>query len=213
MADNSFGSPQIMQELCLQICRKLNGYRVKQEEPRPLVMPNQPAELFKLVVDDTAKSWLHRIGKGLQTRGRKRKSYELTDGLTVDGYALILHALRSLGPQPTTPLSQLRNRIAELRGVNLQAVTSMNLEDKLRGMSLLAAVDMKEALKEIDEEKIALDITDVFEGGGTVTAVPQPVFEWNEQGEKPVSILDPLLVFTLRWHWDDVRKAVAAERE
>lgn len=213
LATNSFGSPQIMQELCLQVCRKINHIRTKQEDHVTLQMPPNAADLFKLVSDETAKSWLHHIGRGLKTRGKKRKNYDLPDGPTVDGYALILHALRSLGPQPTTTINQLRTEIAKLRKVELQAVTSMNLEDKLRGMSMLAAVDMKEALKEVDEDAGPVQVSDIFEGGSTAKAVPQPVFEWLEdESAKPINILDPLLVFTLRWHWDDVRRAVAAEQ-
>jgi hypothetical protein len=37
----------------------------------------------------------------------------------------------------------------------------MNLEDKLRCMSLLAAVDMNEALKEVDEDNGDIQVSDI----------------------------------------------------
>ncbi|WDF35287.1 ATP-binding protein (plasmid) [Arthrobacter agilis] len=212
LAQNSFGSPQIMQDLCLQLCRKFNNVREKQSGITQLEMPANPADLYTRILDDTALRWLGRIGAGLKPRGVSRKTYELKDGPPVDGYLLILHTLRTLGPKPSTTISEFRAGVAKSLGIDIQKVPSLNLDEKLRNMSTLAAVDMRASLKEVDDEAAKLSPADIFSEKDIIT-VPQPVFEWDEKAAaKPINILDPLLSFTLYWHWDAVLKLVAEQQ-
>lgn len=221
LADNSFGSPQIMQGLCLQLCW-INAVRKEQETITKLTVPRREEELFKRLDDENAKNWLERIGRGAKTRGKKRKFYDITvqgSPMKLDGYTLVLHALKNLGPQPRTTLASLKAEIAVLRGEELPVINKMNLGQVLEAMSLLALKDMQAKLKEVDESNASDDALsegvlkeeDIFEDSDA-KSVPQPVFEWKKnEATGPINILDPLLLYTIRWHWLDVLTALKAE--
>lgn len=221
LADNSFGSPQIMQGLCLELCW-LNSIRKKQDSITQLKIPSLEEELFKKIEDENAKNWLERIGRGAKTRGKKRKFYDITvqgSSMKLDGYTLVLQALKNLGPQPRTTLVSLKSEIALLRGVQLSVINKMNLGQVLDAMSLLALKDMQAKLKEVDDFNSPDDISvegmlkeeDIFEDSDA-KSVPQPVFEWKKnEATAPINILDPLLLYTIRWHWIDVLTALKAE--
>lgn len=215
LAANSFGSPQIMQNLCLQLCRQINQIRQAQSALTKLELPSDSERLFKLVSDQNALNWLKHLGRGLNTRGKKRRIYSIKDDgqkMGLDGYTLVLHALRKLGPQPRTPLAVLKAELAKLREVDISVISRMNLSQILTPMSLLALNDMQAKLKEVDEAQEHLEADDIFADSQRLE-VPQPVFEWSDQeGAKPINILDPLLLFTLRWHWPDVLEALKSER-
>lgn len=223
LALNSFGSPQIMQGLCLELCWN-NTVRKEQDALTKLRLPTKTDDLYKKLNDENAKSWLERIGRGAKTRGRKRKFYEIyEDGnpITLDIYTLVLHALKNLGPQSRTTLNELKVEIGRLRQVEPPSVNRMNLGQALSAMSLLALKDMQATLKEVDESKIKYEdeLTatdeihpeDIFEDSAA-RSVPQPVFEWNKnEATSPINILDPLLLYTLKWHWLDVFEVLRAE--
>lgn len=213
LAENSFGSPQVMQSLCLLLCRNINGYRKRQEELTKLHMPATPEEVFKRIHDQNALNWLKHLAGGPTPRGKRRKGYPIDGGMELDAYTLILHSLRNLGPKPRTTLTELKTEIGQLRGVSPTEVTKMNLNQILRPMTLLALMDMQAKLKEVDESQMDLGVEDIFDGT-ELPEVPQPVFEWSkDETSSPINILDPLLLYTLRWHWPDVLAALSVEAD
>lgn len=216
LAENSFGSPQIMQSLCLLMCRTINDYRYGQEQLTELKFPENPGQIFTRLSDQNALLWLRHLGTGAATRGVTRAEHPIKDGdlsMNLDGYKLVLHALRNLGPKPQTSLADLKAEIARLREVNLSVVSKMNLHQVLNQMTFLALADTEAKLKEIDDSKTQLEMGDVFEDVD-IPQVPQPVFEWNaKQAQSPISILDPLLLYALKWHWPEVLNKLLAERQ
>ncbi|MBO0910112.1 ATP-binding protein [Arthrobacter sp. zg-ZUI122] len=215
LAENSFGSPQIMQSLCLLVCRTINGYRFGPEQLTELKFPENPEEIFTKLSDQNARLWLRHLGTGAATRGVTRAKHPIVDGdrsLDLDGYKLVLHALRNLGPQAQTPLVDLKAEIARLRSVNLSVVSKMNLHQVLTPMTVLALADTEAKLKEMDDSKEQVEPGDVFQDAD-VAQVPQPVFEWNPKApQSPISILDPLLLYALKWHWPEVLDALMDEQ-
>lgn len=216
LAENSFGSPQIMQSLCLLVCRTINEYRYGQDQLTTLKFPEIPEDIFKRLSDHNALLWLRHLGTGAATRGKTRAEHPIfydNRSISLDGYKLVLHALRNLGPQDKTTLAELKSEIARLRGVTLSVVSKMNLHQVLTPMTVLALADTEAKLKEIDESKAQFELEDVFQDAD-VPQVPQPVFEWNpKQVESPISILDPLLLYALKWHWPEVLDALLKERQ
>lgn len=194
LARNSFGSPQIMQALSLRLCRNENDVHRKQSELTSLNPPKESRNFYSEAVDDSSKKWLTRLAAGKKTKGTERKIYpSRIDSVSFDGYTICLQALKNLGPKATTTLDELKAEVGKLLEIEPAAVTRMQLHGPLKNMTHIANQEMREALTEAEQESLL------------PLLVPQPFFEWgHDETDQPIKILDPVLLFAIEWHWDEV---------
>lgn len=95
MAQEAFGSPQLMQSICLNLCfeKKLRGPLEQQER-----LEVSGADLTDTLLRTTAFSDFSKMIVALQTgprtRGTERKSHRFNDGSSGDVYRAVLLAMR-----------------------------------------------------------------------------------------------------------------------
>jgi hypothetical protein len=104
----SFGSPFLMQDFCLELC-KANDVREEKQSPTQLKAPNWET-FFRARAAGTAKGEFDRLKRGPRER-TKRIPRHLKDGPPVDIYHLVLAAIAHTGPKTTISDTELRNSI------------------------------------------------------------------------------------------------------
>lgn len=111
-AKESFGSPNLMQEFCLRLCKK-NNIIETQKETKELVFNNKN-EFFEDVVNSvTSKVAFERLAKGPRQRA-DRIQRKLTSGEVVDIYSAILHAIAETGPNTVITYEELRKSLRKV---------------------------------------------------------------------------------------------------
>lgn len=206
IAQESHGSPQIMQQLCLNLCRA-NGVADDSNTVVELQPPQNWKEFFRTVKDSQSVKWLNTLRGGKRARN-PRNVFEDDDGTKYDGYQLILLALHKLGSPAEVKFSALRSEIAQIVKTRASNLTEFALEQKLKSMNELALRDMTEALNRHAEAADPALGEELFtaEELGLAELIPQPVFEVEGSGnEMTIRILDPLLAYTLKWHPETIR--------
>jgi hypothetical protein len=115
LAQESAGSPQLMQSLCLETCRELG---VKERPSSSVTIPSDRGFLTKVCervansVDFTTT--VDRMKAGPLTRGKQRTSYVLRDGSTADVYPILI---RAIATDPPTLHFSYRDLQARVSGV------------------------------------------------------------------------------------------------
>ena len=207
LVSESFGSPQIMQQLCLDLCEDVNDVleTVPGNAPLELRDPADWGQFFKNVKDHDSAEWLMKLGLGPKKKREKRTKYEF-DGRKVDGYQLILLALRELGVPTSVAWSEVKQHLGKMLNFDANQIRYMALDGKVSNMHDLAHKVMDESLGSLRLlEESAEDHEDLFTIHELELAgdIPQPVFEYTKNAPNPqVNVLDPLLAYTLKWHED-----------
>lgn len=206
LASASYGSPQIMQHLCLELVEKVNGVLATKDRPTAIVGPSDWQTFHQRVRDGGATRWVERFIGGPPVRGQKRKTHTLTDGRTFDGYQVIIAALKELGPPLSLSTTDLTAKIDEmLEGAK---ATEVSVGQKLAQMSEIAAKPLRAKLKEAETEDVTpaelFDPAVIDPSAGD----PQPVFEYTPDAVKnTIHILEPYVAYTIRWHVDSLLSA------
>jgi len=207
LVSESFGSPHIMQQLCLNLCEDINDV-YEAAPPHSHVTLHQPTTwdaFFKSVKDEDAASWLTTLGLGPKKKRDKRTKYEV-QGLRVDGYQLLLLAIKDLGVPTSIPFDDVKTKISEMLIFDATQVNKMNLEAKANNMHVLAHKEMDSKLTsfkaleaQVEEDEDSYTEEEIDLAGD----IPQPVFEFSKSTPIPMlNVLDPLLAYTLKWHED-----------
>jgi len=111
LADESFGSPLLMQEFCLEYCKK-NEVGDRQEERTTLRAPDwQP--FFREQATAASKMAFDLLATGPRQRS-DRLQRKFKDGKEGDIYEAVLAAIAATGPRTELPYDELR---ASLRKV------------------------------------------------------------------------------------------------
>lgn len=202
LASESFGSPQLMQQLLKQLCA-FNDVYEECDSVFTLLAPESWEDFFRSVRDQEAFDWLRKLGGGPVSR-RRRLRYDLAPYTDLDGYQLILLEIRGADDSKPLTMTELKESIGSKLGFTGQQVTSMNLEQKAINMSNLASREMESALDKYRAELTTEDAEDDLATTDLSDApsIPQPVFiyradDWPTQ---TLEVLDPLLSYSLRWH-------------
>jgi len=193
LAMQSYGSPQLMQRLCLAFCDDVNG--IEEEQPVHVVL-HEPAswdEFYRELEDVGSQTWLRKLHDGPMVRGADRSTYTLHDGRTLDPYPIVLTALQSLLPAKEVSIGILTARIAELL-VDPEEAKKMTLGPKLKHMSRIAT---KRADQDTWDEVQEAD-PDQFAGADDEKGNTQPAFEYRDE---TAYILEPFFAYGLRWHY------------
>ncbi|MGO8244075.1 hypothetical protein [Rhizobium johnstonii] len=151
LADEAFGSPQLMQSLCLNLC-----FQKKIREPlalheRVAVSDDDIKAVF--LQTSTFTDWsslLEKIHAGPRQRGTERKTFDLVDGSVGDVYRTVLLAMAS---EP----AQLALRYDEI----LARIKGVCISDAPAGSSVNAALQQ---MTDLSKESNA----------------SAPAIEWNE---------------------------------
>lgn len=204
LAASSYGSPQIMQHLCLELVETVNEIFEEQTVPTPLVEPSDWLEFHREVRDEGAIKWVQKFIGGPPVRGQKRKKHDLKDGRTFDGYQVIIAALKELGPELDLSVPDLNAQIDSMLKSGKSGEVTVG--GKLAQMSELASKPLKAKLREADDEDVP--VSELFEADADLdpaAGLPQPVFEYvPDDVGKTIHILEPYVAYTVRWHVDNL---------
>lgn len=108
LAKQSFGSPHLMQDFCLQLCKE-NGLRETADPPRTLVAPDWPT-FFRSRASATSKTAFDLLARGPRQRS-DRIQRALKDGRSGDIYFVVLAAIAETGPATKISYESLRSAI------------------------------------------------------------------------------------------------------
>jgi len=160
LAEESIGSPHLMQEFCRAICRahgvttSFNG--------RSADLENDALEdLFRDAAETIGRPIFEKLARGPRQR-TDRIPRRLKSGIEVDIYGLILYALANIRPGLVTlEYEDLRSAI---RSVSAQEIPQLHeVARVLKHMSFIAATDpCSTPVIAFDEDEILLNITDPF---------------------------------------------------
>jgi hypothetical protein len=151
LAREAFGSPQLMQALCLNLCLAL-GIDGKQRRKQTI---DATAEHISRALEDTAgwadySSVVQGLHSGPKERGTERKHFCLRDDTRGDVYRVILSAISQDPPSLSFTYDQLLSRVSDVC-----------IDDKPVGSSITQALGQMEALSKNLSKTV-------------------PIIEWNE---------------------------------
>lgn len=115
LADESAGSPQLMQSLCLNLCFEGD---FREASPHPISFNGDLGFVEKICTRTAASadysSTVAKMKDGPKTRGMSRTAHALSDGSIRDVYPIILFAIASNPPERTIRYANLQSRIASV---------------------------------------------------------------------------------------------------
>lgn len=165
----SISSPQLMQAICLQLCRDLGIETTLRARANISLGQNQLYDLCRnTTVIANCKAAFDIIIKGPKTRGSERREFSLGGNKKGDIYYIILKAIASGEPHLTLPYTIIKDRVEQLVP-----------NDNLRGSSIAVALSHmhKAVLNKLGEDR---------------------VMEWDEE-RGTLNIPDPYFLYYLRW--------------
>ncbi|GLJ80856.1 hypothetical protein GCM10017586_25390 [Microbacterium imperiale] len=195
LAEQSFGSPQLMQQLCRELVSgPPNDISSELAEVRELDAPSDWKEFFEGQLLDDIKGWVTKLAKGPETRGSDRKLVPLKSGQSVDGYQLILRAVASTGPKLELTKDELRSAIGSIVAIDPPPKTVPTAT--IKNMSLIAATKLLEKLPSLQALQAEIEAgMDPY-----ARADLQPVLEYRDSGATSVfTITDPFFAYYLAW--------------
>lgn len=168
-ASEAAGSPQLMQEICLNACHSSG---IKEKRSRIYNFPKDQAKINHILEQTTvtadSRTLVDILISGPKTRGTTRTNFTFQDGTAGDVYTTILKAVMTNPPSLSFSYEELTRRVAKVC-YKKQPV----------GSSIIGACQqMSELAKEKFPKERAID--------------------WDHQ-KQILDISDPYLLFYLRW--------------
>ncbi len=160
LADESIGSPHLMQEFCRSICRA-HGITETFGGGSATLPKGRMSEVFRETADTIGRPIFEKLARGPRQR-TDRIQRKLKSGDEVDIYGLVLHGLAHLRPALVTlEYEDLRSAIRE---VSAQDPPQLHeVARVLKHMSEIAATDQSSTpVIDFDEEEKVLHVTDPF---------------------------------------------------
>lgn len=153
----AFGSPQLMQSICLNMCFEEEIYETLPEHKRVDITGEKISHILERTSTSTDFSrMLSTLHSGPKERGTERRVYEFTDGTSGDVYRCALLAIRADPPALSFSYDEILARSASVcRGMSPQG---SSLQSTLGHMSRLAKVVQPDPVIEWDQ-----DILDIVE--------------------------------------------------
>lgn len=134
LAQDSFGSPHVMQELCYTLLSRIGIIESSAQD----VLITLPGNLGKIVQDAATESEpfaFQDVLSGSNTKGEARKPISLVSGKYTDSYGITLMAIRELIPPLNLRFKTIREKVSELAS---QTVAKERIVTALTGMSKVA---------------------------------------------------------------------------
>jgi hypothetical protein len=160
LADESLGSPHLMQEFCRAVC-KAHGITNSFEGKCADIDNLRLKAIFEETAESIGRPIFEKLSRGPRQR-TDRIQRQLKTGVEVDRYGLVLHALAYLRPALVTlEYEGLRSAI---RDVSAQEIPQLHEVSRvLKHMSDIAATDESStAVIDFDEDEKVLHVTDPF---------------------------------------------------
>lgn len=175
LAEESFGSPFLMQTHCLNLCIENTTESVL---PAQLQAPEW-TRFFQRQATSTSKSAFELLKRGRRQR-RDRIQREMHDGTTTDIYGAILAAIERTGPRTTLSYEDLR---ASLRQILASSMPQRHeVTNVLEQMTAIAKdVIEGEPVLEYDSELSELHLVDPFFAY---------YIRWASTGEKNLDVVN-----------------------
>jgi hypothetical protein len=157
LSNEAFGSPQLMQAICLNFCFEKGILETLHEQQRidpDLVTLQNVFERTSTLTDFS--SMIAQLHSGPRQRGVDRKEYQFIDGTKGDVYRCVLLAMRADPPQLAFKYDDMLKRTAEVCMGDSPVGSSVN--QALVQMDKIAKVFQEAPVLEWDE-----DVLDVIE--------------------------------------------------
>lgn len=160
LAIESYGSPHLMQEFCLRLC-KINGLNETiKGNPTTLPEPNYDEFFTGIVASISSKVAFERLAKGPRQRA-DRVQRELANGETVDIYTATLHGIAETGPKTEISYEELRTSLRRVLADNIPQ--GHEITRVLSKMDEIAKEELHgEPVIDWDRENTKLYISDPF---------------------------------------------------
>lgn len=160
LANESYGSPHLMQEFCLRLC-KINGITETIEgENIEIPEPNFTDFFTNIVSSISSKVAFERLAKGPRQRA-DRVQRELSNGETVDIYTATLHGIAETGPKMEIAYEELRGSLKKVLAENIPQ--GHEITRVLSKMDEIAKEELHgEPVIDWDKENTKLYISDPF---------------------------------------------------
>ena len=160
MAEEAFGSPQLMQQICLQACMRLDIDERFDTVRDVKVNENDLTKIFEQASTTTDfSSLLEGLHEGPKQRGSARSQFSFSDGTEGDVYRCILLALRESPPRLSFPYAEIYERT---RNVSVgDAPAGSSVASALEQISEIAR-DLEPNAQIIEWSDDVLDIVDPY---------------------------------------------------
>lgn len=199
----SFGSPHLMQKLCLEIC-KLNEIKESSDDDVYLQQPADWEKFFGSVTESGLMHWAEKLITGPETRGQARQTWTLLDGDTRDHYGLVLQAIREYLKQQvdsveTVSLSITKPQLKEL----IDSLTSSNSPQIDRTTRVLLQMNNIARARTADAHEDEASLHTAEMNGELQSG--NPVLEYDVTDSIPrLHIADPFFAFHLIYGWEQI---------
>lgn len=141
LAKESFGSPNLMQEFCLRLCR-VNGVVETGERKKTLELSDSRSFFEQIAQEVTSKVAYEKLAKGPRQRA-DRIIRTLKDGTDVDIYAITLQTIAQTGPCTRISYEELRSALKSI------------MDNPPRGAEIVRVLEkMSTIAKSIDGEPV-----------------------------------------------------------
>jgi hypothetical protein len=160
MAKEAFGSPQLMQQICLQACMRLGIDEKADVEVDVPVSENDLIKIFEQASTTTEfSSLLEGLHEGPKQRGSTRNQFKFSDGTSGDVYRCILLGLRENPPRLSFPYAEIYERTRKV--CNEDAPAGSSVASALEQMPEIAT-DLEPNAQIIEWSDDVLDIVDPY---------------------------------------------------
>ncbi|MCA1410270.1 hypothetical protein I6F30_03690 [Bradyrhizobium sp. NBAIM20] len=159
LAGEAFGSPQLMQAICLNFCFEMN---VGEQLPEHVRL-DEDAKTIRKVLERTStttdfSTMLSALHAGPKQRGTERKRFHFCDGTTGDVYRCVLLAIKQDPPALALSYEQILSRAAKI--CDGDSPVGSSLSESLKQMDGLAKLVQTAPVIEWDEN--VLDIVEPY---------------------------------------------------
>ena len=160
LANESFGSPHLMQEFCFRIC-KFNKIDVQTKgAPIDLVAPDFEVFFKEIVETISSKVAFERLARGPRQR-TDRIPRQMSSGEEVDIYTATLHAIAETGPKTEISYEEIRASLKKVLAES--APRGQEITRVLTKMDEIAKKELHgEPVLDWDKENTKLFISDPF---------------------------------------------------
>jgi hypothetical protein len=175
MASESYGSPHLMQDFCLQIC-KANDLRETLPSRQPLLYQGDRDGFFRFIAEQGGDDETYRkLAQGPRHR-TDRKRRQLKDGRITDLYGVVLAAIAQTGPKTEIDWWEIKSALKSV--MEDDPPSKREYTNALEHMSKIA----RELVWEEEHSRFVGD----------------PALEYDSELDK-LHISDPFFAFQLRW--------------
>ena len=158
--EESAGSPQLMQLICLNACRHLEVRSAPKERQKlQITAPVADEILRKTAMATNYQNLVNMLVAGPRTRGVERKTFQFEDAPNGDVYRCVLHAIAASPPRQSFTYDEIVGRTR--RVCTHDSPGGASVTTTLEQMAKLAVENFPdERILEWDEQK--LEITDPY---------------------------------------------------